>query len=174
MLTKGLSNIIPVAFRLATYDAAGLTVDPTFKEVLFVVWTQVELHFSIISATIPVLRPVANNLNTSYSSLGPVVSSEGYAGSSSGYKLSTLKSVSKMTGRSNAPHSSERATWETQNAGAGSSAFVNHGTEAGNTGRRATTETDSIESHSSEQMIIRKQISWRVERGTSESPTEQN
>lgn len=174
VLTKIRSIIIPIAFRLATYDPAGLTVDPTFKEVLFVVWTQVELHFSIISATIPVLRPVANNLNTSYSSLGPVVSSSGYAGSSSGgYKLSTLKSASKVTGRSNVLHSSKRGTWEAPDASAVSSAFVNHGTETRNAERRATPETDSIESHSSEQMIIRKQISWRVERGASESPTEQ-
>jgi hypothetical protein len=173
MLTKVRSIIVPIAFRLATYDPAGLTLDPTFKEVLFVVWTQVELHFSIISATIPVLRPVANNLNTSYSSLGPIVSSEDYAGSSSGYKLSTLKSASKITGRSTVLHLSNRATWETPDASAGSSAFVNHGPETRNAERRATPETDSIESHSSEQMIIRKQISWRVERGGSESPTEQ-
>ena len=170
---KGCSIIIPIAFRLATYDSAGLTVDPTFKEVLFAVWTQVELHFSIISATIPVLRPVANNLNTSYSSLGLVVSSSSYAGSSSGYKLSTLRSASKITGRSNALHSSNRATWETPDTSAGSSAFVDHGTQTRNVERRVDPETESIESHSSEQMIIRKQISWRVERGTSESPTEQ-
>ena len=172
LLTKCRSIIVPIAFRLATYDQAGLTVDPTFKDVLFVVWTQVELHFSIISATIPVLRPVANNLNTSYSSLGPAVSSTGYAGSSRGYKLSTLKSASKIIGRSNALHSGKRATWEVPDAGTGSAAFVNHGTETRNTERHANPETDSIESHSSEQMIIRKKISWRVDRGTAESPTE--
>lgn len=33
--------IIPIAFRLATHDPKGLTLDPTFREVLFVVWTQV-------------------------------------------------------------------------------------------------------------------------------------
>ena len=171
LLTEDFSIIIPVAFRLATYDPVGLTVDPTFKEVLFVVWTQAELHFSIIFATIPVLRPVVNNLNTSYSSLGPVVSSAGYAGSSSGYNLSTLKPVSKNTGRSDAINPSNRVTWDASDASAGSSAFVNHGTETRNAKRRTSPETDSIESHSSEQMIIRKQISWRVERGTSESPT---
>lgn len=58
--------IIPIAFRLSTHDPKGLTLDPTFREVLFVVWTQVEMHLSLILATIPVLRPVIKSFNTSY------------------------------------------------------------------------------------------------------------
>jgi hypothetical protein len=168
LLTRHCSIIIPIAFRLATYDTAGLTVDPTFREVLYVVWTQVELHFSIITATIPVLRPVVNNLNTSYSSLGPVVPPASSAGSSSGYKLSTLKPALSVAANSNASHSSNRVTWERPNASAESSAFASHSTKTTNAEQRTEPDTDSIESHSSEQMIIRKQVSWRVERDTSE------
>jgi hypothetical protein len=138
-------------------------VDPTFREVIFVVWTQVELHWSIISATIPVLRPVVNNLNTSYSSLGPVVSSTGYAGSNSVYKLSTLRPSPNLSGRNSAFTASSHITEQTLDASAGASASVSNGARVKTTKRRASPSTDSIESHGSEQMIIRKQISWRVE-----------
>jgi hypothetical protein len=139
-------------------------VDPTFREVLFVVWTQVELHLSIISATIPVLRPVVNNLNTSYSSLGPIVSSTGYGSSNGAYKLSTLQPQTSVTGRFNATLTSIENVGQTSKADTASSAFACIKTVK----RRANPETDSIGSHSSEHMIIRKQISWRVEHDASE------
>jgi hypothetical protein len=96
-----------------------------------VILTQIEMHLSLISATIPVLRPVIMNLSTSYSSLGPKESSKGYANSAGTYKLSTLKPSAYSDGKAS----------------------------------RNSPRTDSVESHNSEQMIIRKQISWRVERG---------
>lgn len=165
---RGRSIIIAIAFRLATYDPAGLVVDPTLREVLFVVWTQVEMHFSIIFATIPVLRPVVNNLNTSYSSLGPVGSSPGYGGSSGTYKLSNLRPPSKSAGASNASHSSSSVTVSTSKANAGPSAIARNSIQILNVKRRASPDADSIESHTSEQMIIRKQVSWTVEHGTTE------
>lgn len=168
LLTNNRRIIIPIAFRLATYNREGLTTDPTLGEVLFVVWTQVELHFSIISATIPVLRPVVNNLNTSYSSLGPVVSSVDHAGSGSAYKLSTLKPASNVTGRQSAFPAGDKTCREAPTASAGASAFPDHNMQIRNVKRRASPETDSIESHNSEQMIIRKQVSWKVERAASD------
>jgi hypothetical protein len=143
-------------------------VDPTFREVLFVVWTQVELHLSIISATIPVLRPVVNNLNTSYSSLGPMVSSTGYGSSNGAYKLSTLQPQTSVTGRFNAASKTSKVLGQTPNTDTGTSAFACKDNQVMTTKRRASLETGSIESHGSEQMIIRKQISWKVERDASE------
>jgi hypothetical protein len=143
-------------------------VDSTFREVLFVVWTQVELHLSIISATIPVLRPVVNNLNTSYSSLGPIVSSTGYGGSSGAFKLSTLQPQLSITDRSYAASRSSKIIGQTSNADTGTSAFAYKNDQIRTIKRRASPETGSIESHGSEQMIIRKQISWRVEHDASE------
>lgn len=154
-----LSLIIPIAFQFANYDAAGLTTDPTFREALFVVWTQVEMHFSLISATIPVLRPVINNLNTSYSSLGPAGSSTAYTGSNDIYKMTTLKPLQRNALKGQSGNQIQETNLVTANSFASASATGNH-TKTG-----AIAETDSIESHGSEQMIIRKQLSWRVEHG---------
>jgi hypothetical protein len=118
------------------------------------IWTQVEMHFSLISATIPVLRPVIMNLSTNYSSLGPKESSSGYGNSAGTYKLSTLKTSSYIVGN-------DRTLREDNlSDSVHSKAFPSSSVHNRNSPR-----TESIESHSSEQMIIRKQISWRVERG---------
>ncbi|KAL1585241.1 hypothetical protein WHR41_05809 [Cladosporium halotolerans] len=154
-----LALIIPIAFQFANYDAAGLTTDPTFREALFVVWTQVEMHFSLISATIPVLRPVINNLNTSYSSLGPAGSSTAYTGSNDIYKMTTLKPLQRNALKGQSGNQIQETNLVTANSFASASATGNH------TKTEAIAETDSIESHGSEQMIIRKQLSWRVEHG---------
>ncbi|KAM0723328.1 hypothetical protein Q7P37_001530 [Cladosporium fusiforme] len=156
--------IIPITFRLATHDPTGMTRDPTFRSVLFVVWTQVELHLTVITATIPVLRPVINNLNTSYSSLGPSGSSADYGTSQGTYKLSNLKKPSSRKAGSEAtPCGSDVRGAQTLNTALVATSFaqdvnVKHGTAQ---------DTSSIESHGSEQMIIRKQMSWRVEHDSS-------
>lgn len=63
------SIVIPIAFRLATYDENGLSEDPSLREALFIVWTQTELNYSIISATIPSLLHFMRNLNTTFGGL---------------------------------------------------------------------------------------------------------
>ena len=112
------------------------------------------MHFSLISATIPVLRPVIMNLSTSYSSLGPKEPSSGYGNSAGTYKLSTLKTSSHIVGNDKAVSDN-----------VDSKVFPSSSLQNTNVKSRNSPRTDSIESHSSEQMIIRKQISWRVERG---------
>lgn len=61
--------VIPIAFRLTTFNPAGRTSDFFLAEDLFVVWTQTELNYSIISATIPTLRIFATTLNTQFGGL---------------------------------------------------------------------------------------------------------
>lgn len=155
--------IIPIVFRLAAFDPIGLTADPTFREVPFVIWTQVEMHLSLISATIPVLRPVIMNLSTNYSSLGPKDSSTGYAISGGTYRLSTLKPSSHIS-RNNKLRASNPS------ANVDSGVFPSSSMQSRDVKDRAGLRADSIESHGSEQMIIRKQISWRVERGKARNP----
>jgi len=46
--------------------------DPTFDTVLFVTWTEVELAYSIMAATIPCLKPFVSQLNTYYGSTQPL------------------------------------------------------------------------------------------------------
>lgn len=157
-----LRMVVPIAFRLSTHDNAGLTMDPTFREVLFVVWTQVEMHFSLISATIPVLRPVIKNLNTSYSSLGPAGSSNCHGTSTGTYKLSVLKKPCSQTVTNK---STQKESETPGNASSNATAFASSSAQDRTLVKKTCPDTSSIESGSSEQMIIRKQMSWRVEHG---------
>lgn len=64
--------IIPIVFRLATFDSSARNSDFFLAEDLFIVWTQTELNYSIISATIPTLRIFATTLNTQFGGLTAV------------------------------------------------------------------------------------------------------
>jgi hypothetical protein len=65
-----LPIIIIIAFRLRTFHQSGLTTDFTFLEALYIAITQTQVNYSLISATIPNLRPIINNLNTHYGAMG--------------------------------------------------------------------------------------------------------
>jgi hypothetical protein len=60
------SLIIAIGFRLATFNVAGLTTNPTILQAEYITWTQTELAYSIIAATIPRLRPFIKKLATNY------------------------------------------------------------------------------------------------------------
>lgn len=127
------------------------------------------MHFSLIFATIPVLRPVIKNMNTSYSSLGPVASSAGYGTSSGTYKLSVLKKTSSHAAEREAASYGSNVPG-TSAANATAFAFASSSTYHRKTEEEASPDTHSIESHSSERMIIRKQVSWRVEQDAARVP----
>lgn len=65
-----LPIIVIIAFRLHTFHHSGYTTDFTFLETLYIVLTQTQMNYSLISATIPNLRPIINNLNTHYGAMG--------------------------------------------------------------------------------------------------------
>jgi hypothetical protein len=59
--------IIPLAIaRIQNLNMAGNSTDYTFDVVLAVVFSQVEMHYSLIAATIPCARPFLKALNTGY------------------------------------------------------------------------------------------------------------
>ena len=60
------SLIVAIGFRLATFNVAGLTTNPTILQAEYITWTQTELAYSIIAATIPRLRPFIKKLATNY------------------------------------------------------------------------------------------------------------
>jgi hypothetical protein len=60
------SLIVAIGFRLATFNVAGLTTNPTILQAEYISWTQTELAYSIIAATIPRLRPFIKKLATNY------------------------------------------------------------------------------------------------------------
>ena len=61
--------LVGIAFRLYTFDEAGLTVNPTLLETEFIIWSKAELDFSIIAATMPTLRRFVSGFATSYGNL---------------------------------------------------------------------------------------------------------
>lgn len=84
--------IVIVVLRLNAFDDNGLSQDPTLRESRFMTWTSAELHYSLISATMPILRSFMSNLSTNYGAgQGPGGSSYGQASSGS-YGNSVLRS----------------------------------------------------------------------------------
>jgi hypothetical protein len=80
-----LPIIVIIAFRLHTFHHSGYTTDFTFLETLYIVLTQTQLNYSLISATIPNLRPIINNLNTHYGAMGEsTLSGSNYNSNSNG------------------------------------------------------------------------------------------
>ena len=56
--------IAAVAFRLSALPSSRLTEDPSLHLAAFICWTQAELYWSIVSATIPSMRPFLRGLST--------------------------------------------------------------------------------------------------------------
>jgi hypothetical protein len=170
--------VIAIAFRLATFDASGYTTNPTLFEDLFIVWTQTELNYSIMSATIPALRPVMNNLNTQFGGLGPDADGPGYGygygNQSQHYQLSNLRSADRSH------HSKEEYPSAKQSAAALDGRDVAYscdvwvpGTEGEGPNRERENgvqrktkqgggDATSVDSNDSRQMIIRKDTSFQV------------
>lgn len=65
-----LPIIVLIAFRLKAFSHANLTTNFTFAESSYIALTQTQVNYSLISATIPNLRPIINNLNTHYGAMG--------------------------------------------------------------------------------------------------------
>ena len=65
-----LPIIVIIAFRLRTFHQSGLTTNFTFLQSIYITLTQTQVNYSLISATIPNLRPIINNLNTHYGAMG--------------------------------------------------------------------------------------------------------
>ncbi|ERF71368.1 hypothetical protein EPUS_09332 [Endocarpon pusillum Z07020] len=72
-----LPIIMIIAFRIATFDEAGYTTNPTLDETLFIIWSQAELGFSIVAATLPTLRRFISGLATYYGALNQKKANEG-------------------------------------------------------------------------------------------------
>ncbi|KAK0261592.1 hypothetical protein LTR35_017845 [Friedmanniomyces endolithicus] len=157
--------LIVIALRLATFPSSGLTTNPTLRLDLFIVWTQTELNWSIISATVPSLRPFLRGLNTytgtlSENSADPKLRHQGHRAL---YMLSNLDNKGRKD-RSTHDHSPPRSVLEILNPGM-SSSEERKGTFAPGTELDAT----SLGSNDSRGMIIRKDVTWTVDHETGRS-----
>lgn len=154
-----------IAFRLSSFDKDGLAEDPTLRESQFVTWTSAELHYSLVAATIPILRPFMSNLSTNYGA-GQGPEGSGYAqGSTNSYSHATTRTrdrhastqvfeMKPMTGKPTTDHFPASLTKEFE------------GDSRLRYSCNATKDTDagSTVSNESQRMIIRKDITWQVDR----------
>lgn len=186
--------ILPIVFRLANFKTIGRNSNVTLLDDLFVVWTQTEMNYSLISATIPSLRPFASNLNTQFGGLGEGESAYGYSHSRSSnkdrqssdatYQMSTMKSttssndtrrsvtitgrpsVSKFSGNPADHYSYDiQATNPTSNNIVGSAHFRGIMTrQALSSDEITAADSNSLGSHDSQHLMIMKEVTYKVER----------
>ena len=168
-----LPIIIAIAFRLATYSRHGLTTDPSLREAEFIAWTQTELNYSIISATIPGLLQFMRNLNTQFGGLTEQENvtygkSSGKGGSKSrSFPMSVLRSNRSNNASHNARHgmSQNDDGYEEGNGvyGAHGPPYGNRGTNNGQPPAMGVRKDNpSMGSTDSQRMIIQKSVSYDV------------
>jgi hypothetical protein len=150
-----------------------LTVDPSLELAAFVVWTQAELYWSVISATIPSMRPFLRGLSTAETTLFEH-STDPTARAN--YELTKVRSGSRFS-RFSVKLGSARRSQDLQTKEAiEMNPMPAKSADCLPTGRRSQlgcglsprprSERGSIDSGSNESqhMIIRKDVSWTVER----------
>jgi hypothetical protein len=99
-----LPIIAIIALRLHTFNPTGLTTNFTFLETMYITLTQTQVNYSLISATIPNLRPIINNLNTHYGAMGEsTLTGSNYNSDNSGNRTT-------RTQRSNSRRNSRRSS----------------------------------------------------------------
>ncbi|KAJ9608559.1 hypothetical protein H2200_007547 [Cladophialophora chaetospira] len=180
--------IIPIAFRLAKFHPTGRSVDPFLVDSLFSVFTQVEMNYSLVSATIVALRPFATNMNTRFGGLGEGETSYGYGRSNEdNSKFGPLKDAIQMSTMAGPAHK-KIVNQEHHDDAAFTSANVNGESPDYNLGLRASStntlsnvdsgqsatkgsayiahhtgkdlgDTISVSTNNSQQLIIKKKVS---------------
>ncbi|KIX04901.1 uncharacterized protein Z518_05772 [Rhinocladiella mackenziei CBS 650.93] len=162
-----LGMIVAVVFRLANFDKPGRITDPTLAEDLFIVWTQTELIYSLVSATIPTLRPFMNNLNTRFGGLDQEGRGNGYdyENASDSYQMSNLKPMNRSQDReeyiatNSARNLSEQSSADSYGVVCGCPIQVQTRTRE-ETGNGDATSADSNDNG---RMIIQKDMTFQVE-----------
>lgn len=166
--------IIAIACRLVSFNESGYTTNPFFKEEIFIIWTQTELTYSIVSATIPTLRAVMNSLNTSFGNFGPhTQSGYGYASGSETYRMSKMKSgrksssknddfdpqksaISQLDGRNN------EYTYRVWAPGTDMDAINTRTARQNNVSGSGGEDATSVDSNDSRRLIIQKNTTFQV------------
>ena len=104
--------------RLGSFNQAALSSNPTLREAKYISWTQAELSYAIISATIPTARKLVLNFITYYNggTFGSTLSQSGSQGNT--IQMSTLKASgqrkSKAANSGSAQESQQRPVNDSQ------------------------------------------------------------
>ena len=172
-----LPLILLIVLRLSTFNAGpALTRDFTITEDLYLVWTETQLNYSLVSATIPIFRPFINSLSTNYGIGG----AKEYSGSVSQQantpiKLNTLSSDGKAKSKrrsylsgSNSepfavnPSGNTFVTAYHPDRGSGKDSCGPAPEDRIGAARVRDRDAESVGSDDSQRMIIRKNVEWSV------------
>ncbi|KAI5206250.1 hypothetical protein E4T38_03889 [Aureobasidium subglaciale] len=177
-----LPQIIAIAYRLKTFPTAGLLVNPTLSESELVVWTQTELNYSLMSATIPCLRTFVSSLSTNYGSIRNAKSSAAFnyestiasrtqsEPSGQSFQMTTLNSVEQVQTSTHVPATLQEEEGYSYDIG-GPTTHDTASVKAKEVVRLPSMQKDnesadrtSIGSNDSQRMIIQKEVTWTFER----------
>ena len=186
--------IIPLAVaRIQNLNVAANSTDYTFDVVLALVYAQVEMHYSLIAATIPCARPFLKALNTGYMAttadqVDPVLREQNQRGdlymlSSKGesdYSKSRLSNLYSASHAAVKPASEDRINTISESAPATSlqlpmppltsgpgdfltSNSVSRAYHGSNTSSRPQSNTTRSDSPGPERLVIKKTVGYEVQ-----------
>lgn len=167
------SGIVAIGMRLSTFNANGFSTNPFLLEAQFICWTQSELNWSLIAATIPSFQSFLKNLNTGFGGLG-LETSYGYGSGryGTGANRATIKNTANnsfqmASMRSNIDNTIDEKRDEEAIGTAHSHSNTQHSLpgigpvlQRNNSGQDP--ETRSIGSNESRRMMIRKDVTWNT------------
>jgi hypothetical protein len=179
-------TIALAAVRLYYISVQLKSADPSFDGVLATVLTQVELAYSLIASTIPCLRPFMAALNTELGAMNPrsVLNSRAYElskDSNGSYAMAAMRNGKPNgdTVKSERPvYAGEEEVEGAHGTAAGKRESVEltpgqhifRGDHARSTAKVTASEkqvdADSIGTNDSQRMIIKKDVQWVIETGS--------
>lgn len=151
------SIIAAIVLRIHYLETLSTSDNPTLAAVFFVIWTLVEVDFSIVSGNIACLKPFMAAFNTSYGGVEEINAvSRRERGDKSGSGTVNSMKMSKFSRSRKEPDTPKESTRRVSVPQAradtlGHEAEITH------------EDAESVGSHGSRQMIIQKEITWNVE-----------
>lgn len=170
--------IVIAGLRLGSASSYDLTHDPTLRLAQFIAWTSAEMNYSVVSATMTILRPFVSNLATHYGiGQGGVSEGYGYGSASGSQQRSALRTnaTGRGTGLRSFTRSRQRESMELQDieGRGGTKGVYSYGVATGGEPHNGRTlhptsqlqweGKKSLDSNDSQRMIIRKDISFTVD-----------
>lgn len=62
--------VVAIAFRIVTFNQIGITTNPFLTQAPFIAWTQAQLSYSLVSATVPTFQNFLKTLHTGFGGIG--------------------------------------------------------------------------------------------------------
>ncbi|MCJ1485909.1 hypothetical protein MMC06_006084, partial [Schaereria dolodes] len=170
-----LPIIIVIVFRIHTFNRALHANNLVLAQAPYVIWTQVEVAYAVMSATLICLRSLVSSLNTNYGAFDRNTTTNAYGSYGSG-KFNSKKSRKQSdTELASIPTQNREPGSEPQLFTGPSSDYVVHASNGRPTaetakpdkritgmGQAVHQDSNSIESNDSRQRIIKK-VEWRVD-----------